>query len=187
MTNIISEEDLDLIRKAPSMPLFVLDSLGQMVKEYYQNVPSHIGSNLSRSISALYRPYCETERIAENPMGFAYVAHMRLLLVIYLTTLPLALVEQMGYTTIPVFWVIAYSLMSLEMLAVEVENPFGYQGSDLRLHQYNIILRDNIMQSWKYWVSDLEKIQQEEVRLENYTDFGEEDRKEETLECFDYW
>lgn len=184
--NVLSSADITLITSARSMPAFVLEALSQMTESYGKDAPATTRKLLHDSILALYRPYYETERVASNPMGFAYVAHLRLLLMTYLTTLPLALVEQMGFSTIPVFWVITYALMSLEMLAVEVENPFGHQGSDLRLLQYNILIRDTVLESWTNWEDDLGEVL-DGTDMEDYENFGETEDNEEVSSWFTYW
>jgi len=134
--DMLSADDLELITEAASMPLYILESISQMIETYCTEIPAAIRKRLHDSITDLYKPYTDTERISSNPMGYSYVAHIRLLLVMYLVSLPLALVETMGFVTIPVYVSITYALMSVEMLAVEVENPFGYQTSDLRLLRY---------------------------------------------------
>lgn len=187
LRNIISDGDLRLILSAPSMTSFILESLSQMIHNYGENIESPWQRKLQDLIASLYKPYSEAERISENPMGFAYVTHVRLLLVLYLISLPLALVEQLGYSTIPVFWVISYALMSVEMLAVEVESPFGYQGSDLRLYQYNILTRDLVLQSWKHWCDGEGDFQNTLNYEEEYKSFGYSHTDEGVLEGFDYW
>lgn len=188
LDNILTKHDFNRIRAAASRPLFVLETISQMLRAYGEKLDRKVYSKLHGNIIALYTPYSEVERINLNPMGFAYVVHLRLLLMTYLTSLPLALVEQMGYATIPVFWVIAYSLMSLEMLAVEVENPFGYQGSDLRLFKYNTVLKDTVLESWHFWLKDTgSEIQNDEEELK-YERFGQEEEEEPIMhEWFDYW
>lgn len=102
------------------MPLFVIENLVVMVREYCEGKASTF--TIKRcyiSLEQLYGAYGEMEKIKQSPCAFAYVAHLRFLLITYLITLPLALVEQMGYSTILVYWVICYGLMSLEMMAVE--------------------------------------------------------------------
>lgn len=170
------------------MPLYILESLSQMIEVYGEDISDKVKNKFHNIVLTLYKPYSECERINVNPMSFSYVAHVRLLLVTYLTTLPLALVEQMGFSTIPVFWVITYALMSLEMLAVEVENPFGYQGSDLRLYQYNVLMKDSILESWKRWQSDLTKTTKQANVEEKYSSFGDELHQDEKKSpWFVYW
>lgn len=104
------------------MPLYIIENLVVMVRKYCESKVSGLAlKRMVVSLEGLYAAYGTMERIKQSPAAFAYVSHLRFLLIMYLTTLPLALVEQMGFTTIPVFWVICYSLMSLEMMAVEGE------------------------------------------------------------------
>jgi len=186
--DMLSADDLELITEAASMPLYILESISQMIETYCTEIPAAIRKRLHDSITDLYKPYTDTERISSNPMGYSYVAHIRLLLVMYLVSLPLALVETMGFVTIPVYVSITYALMSVEMLAVEVENPFGYQTSDLRLFEYNVLMKDAVLESWRYWLRDVAALQGEQSRLRGYDGFGREVEEEEiTWDSFYYW
>lgn len=123
--NLLSFDDLEDLKKAPTQPLFILESLVVMVHKYVEpGVSPMAARTMFSSLEALYEPYGECERIRNSPCAFSYIAHLRLLLVVYLVTLPLAMVEQMGWSTIPVAWVICYFLMSLEMIAVEGTSHF---------------------------------------------------------------
>jgi len=64
----------------------------------------------------------------------------------------LAKVIRTSYVGAIVVWVICYALMSLEMLAVDIENPFDGTGkSDLKLiEQFNFI-RESAPESWNRW------------------------------------
>lgn len=169
---MLSRSDLAAMISAPSMPLYVLESLTIMVRLYCEKgCEAHVVRKMYGTLEQLYEPYGECERIKQNRFAFAYVAHLRLLLVTYLVTLPLALVEQMGYSTIAVVWVICYSLMSLEMLAVEVENPFGHGRSDLRLHEFNELIKDSLMESWERWQQNLEAATDSEDVQAGYAEF----------------
>lgn len=111
---------MDDLLASSSMPLFLIEGLVVMVREYCEKTFSVFSlRRIYTNLEELYSAYNDMEKIKTSPCAFAYVAHLRFLLIAYLISLPLALVEQMGYSTIPVFWVICYSLMSLEMMAVE--------------------------------------------------------------------
>lgn len=114
---VLDTEDLTDIVNAPSMPLYILDLLSTMVRKYTADCPPSAVRGMHFALDSVYQPYLDCEMVRESPCAFAYVAHLRLLLIIYLVTLPLALVEQLGFQTIPVFWVIVYCLMSLEMVS----------------------------------------------------------------------
>lgn len=73
------------------------------------------------------------ERIQDTPMPFAYVVHLRRALMLFLLTLPFALVNPFGWATIVYTVLIAYVLLGIDEIGVEIENPFGVDHNDLPL------------------------------------------------------
>lgn len=73
------------------------------------------------------------ERILKTPVPFAYVAHIRQLLGLYLATLPFVLVPRIGWLTIPAVMLISFGLLGIEDIGVEIEDPFGTDPNDLPL------------------------------------------------------
>jgi len=123
--------------------------------EIKPNVDLPTSSALYGAVQGLLVPYGDCERIKQSPIVLSYVAHMRALLVAYLVTLPLALVENLGWETIPVIWVVCLALMSLEMLAVDVENPFDGTGkSDLPLNEQCYLMKEIVLESWQRWLKN---------------------------------
>lgn len=75
------------------------------------------------------------ERIQKTPLPFAYVVHLRRALVLYCLTVPFALVEPFGWSTVIYALMIAYILFGIEEIGVEIENPFGTDYNDLPLEE----------------------------------------------------
>lgn len=73
------------------------------------------------------------ERIVQTPLPFAYVVHLRRALLLYCGTLPFVLVEALGVYTIPATLLVAYVLLGIEEIGVEIESPFGDAPNDLPL------------------------------------------------------
>ncbi|MFN3197301.1 MAG: bestrophin family protein [Bradymonadia bacterium] len=73
------------------------------------------------------------ERILKTPVPFAYVAHIRQLLSLYLATLPFVLVHRMDWLTVPAVFLISFGLLGIEDIGVEIEDPFGTDPNDLPL------------------------------------------------------
>lgn len=71
------------------------------------------------------------ERIRKTPLPFAYVVHLRRALVLYCVSLPFALLPAFGYGTILATGVVAYILLGIEEIGVEIEDPFGTDDNDL--------------------------------------------------------
>ena len=84
------------------------------------------------------------ERIRKTPLPFAYVVHLRRALVLYCFSLPLALVDALGWETVPVVFGISYVLFGIEEIGVEIEDPFGDDDNDLPLEAMCAAIASNI-------------------------------------------
>ncbi|KAG1800850.1 Bestrophin, RFP-TM, chloride channel-domain-containing protein [Suillus plorans] len=70
--------------------------------------------------------------------------HLKQCVTLYLFALPLTLVNDLGWSTIPIVTVVAFTLMGIEGIADEIEMPFGYDAHDLPLDTYCNDLREEI-------------------------------------------
>ena len=71
------------------------------------------------------------ERIKNTPIPFSYSVFLKKFIFFYVMTLPFGYVFSMGYWVIPVVAFIFYVLASLELIAEEIEDPFGGDSNDL--------------------------------------------------------
>jgi putative membrane protein len=71
------------------------------------------------------------ERIKNTPIPYSYSAFIKKFIFFYVMTLPFGYVFSLGYYVIPVVCFIFYVLASLELIAEEIEDPFGGDANDL--------------------------------------------------------
>ena len=71
------------------------------------------------------------ERIKNTPIPYSYSAFIKKFIFFYVMTLPFGYVFSLGYYVIPVVVFIFYVLASLELIAEEIEDPFGHDANDL--------------------------------------------------------
>lgn len=71
------------------------------------------------------------ERIKNTPIPYSYSAFIKKFIFIYVMTLPFGYVFNLGYYVIPVVAIIFYVLASLEIIAEEIEDPFGNDENDV--------------------------------------------------------
>jgi len=71
------------------------------------------------------------ERIKNTPIPFSYSAFIKKFIFAYIITLPIGFVFTLGYWVIPVVAFIFYVLASLELIAEEIEDPFGDDENDV--------------------------------------------------------
>jgi len=71
------------------------------------------------------------ERIKNTPIPYSYSAFIKKFIFFYVMTLPFGYVFPLGYYVIPVVIFTFYVLASLELIAEEIEDPFGNDANDL--------------------------------------------------------
>ena len=71
------------------------------------------------------------ERIKNTPIPYSYSVFIKKFIFFYVMTLPFSYVFNLGYYVIPVVVFIFYVLASLELIAEEIEDPFGNDANDL--------------------------------------------------------
>jgi len=71
------------------------------------------------------------ERIKRTPIPFSYSAFIKKFMFLYVITLPFGWVFSLGFFVVPIVPFILYVLASLELIAEEIEDPFGHDANDL--------------------------------------------------------
>ncbi|MBP6182567.1 bestrophin family ion channel [Flavobacterium sp.] len=75
------------------------------------------------------------ERIKNTPIPYSYSAFLKKFIFFYVMTLPFGYSFSLGYYVAPVVVFIFYVLASLELIAEEIEDPFGTDENDLPTHK----------------------------------------------------
>ena len=83
------------------------------------------------------------ERIKNTPIPFSYSVFIKKFIFFYIMTLPLGHVFDLGYLIIPVVAFVFYVMASLELIAEEIEDPFGGDPNDVPTDK----ISDNIQNS----------------------------------------
>ncbi len=84
------------------------------------------------------------ERIKNTPIPYSYSAFIKKFIFAYVITLPLGYVFSLGYLTIPIVAFIFYVLASLELIAEEIEEPFGKDPNDLPMERIANSIQRNV-------------------------------------------
>jgi putative membrane protein len=91
--------------------------------------------SIDKNLNALLDSIGACERIKNTPIPFSYSLFIKKFIFIYVTTLPLAFVVQFGYFSALIATFVFYVLVSMEVLAEEIEDPFGTDDNDLPTDQ----------------------------------------------------
>jgi putative membrane protein len=84
------------------------------------------------------------ERILKTPIPLAYAIHLKQLLLLYCLLLPFQLVESLGWWTGFIAALVSFTLLGIEAIGLEIENPFGYDANDLPLDAICNTMKRNI-------------------------------------------
>jgi ion channel-forming bestrophin family protein len=82
------------------------------------------------------------ERIKNTPIPFSYSLFIKKFIFIYVLTLPLAFVSVFGYLSALIATFVFYVLVSMEVLAEEIEDPFGEDDNDLPTDQLSLKMKE---------------------------------------------
>ncbi len=84
------------------------------------------------------------ERIHNTPIPYSYSVFLKKFIFFYVMTLPFGFLFLLGYLSIPVVVFIFYVLASLELIAEEIEDPFGLDANDLPMHKIAKNIRKHV-------------------------------------------
>jgi putative membrane protein len=83
------------------------------------------------------------ERIRNTPIPFSYSSYVKQFVMLYAIIMPFGLVNEFGYGTVIACMFTFFATMGLELLAGEIEEPFGVDRNDLPLDDIaGVIARD---------------------------------------------
>lgn len=84
------------------------------------------------------------ERIRKTPIPFSYNVFIKLFIVLYAAILPVGLVPEYGYLSVPLVMLIIFALLGLELMAEEIEDPFGLDCNDLPTETIAATIRGDV-------------------------------------------
>jgi len=80
------------------------------------------------------------ERILKTPVPLAYAQHTKLLVTLFCYTVPFALVDSLGWLAPAASALLAFGLIGVDEIGVEIEDPFGHDANDLPLEAIGLTI-----------------------------------------------
>ena len=84
------------------------------------------------------------ERIKNTPIPFSHTLFIKKFIFIYVLTIPFGFIPDFGYWSIPIASFVFYVFVSIEIIAEEIEDPFGLDDNDLPLDELSDKIKANI-------------------------------------------
>lgn len=129
----LNENELAILQKQTHPPMMISKWMYQKLKEGKNSgIISEIDYlAMDRNLNALMDSCGACERIKKTPIPFSYSLFFKKFISIYVLTMPLAFVSVFGYWSALIATFVFYVLVSIEVLAEEIEDPFGSDANDL--------------------------------------------------------
>ena len=86
------------------------------------------------------------ERIKKTPIPYSYNAFIKKFIFLYVVSLPFGTITSFGYATVFVVVFLFYILASLELIAEEIEDPFGTDANDLPTDTLSSTIQRNLVE-----------------------------------------
>ncbi|MFT5919753.1 MAG: putative membrane protein [Granulosicoccus sp.] len=84
------------------------------------------------------------ERIKNTPIPYSYSLFIKKFIFLYIVTMPLGLVTDFRYWSVPIVCFVLYIFASLELIAEEIEDPFGKDFNDLPTDDLSKKIKANV-------------------------------------------
>jgi putative membrane protein len=139
-------EGIDRFKQSRHVPNAMISALYQKVNGLYQQkvISGDQYFMVDKELKEFTDIIGACERIKNTPIPYSYTMFIKKFIFIYVITLPFAFVTTSGYLTIPVVVLIMYVLLSVELIAEEIEDPFGEDINDLPMDELAVKIKDNV-------------------------------------------
>ncbi|OAV91625.1 hypothetical protein PTTG_05280 [Puccinia triticina 1-1 BBBD Race 1] len=138
-----------LSRPSLPLPLVIAHQLHLYItrckrKGYLEAIGPAGHSRLVASISTMNDLFSSIDGLGMTKIPACYCIHLKQCTTLYLWALPLTLASDLGWALIPFVSIVAFTLVGIEALARECEDPFGVDPSDLPLDYICADLRNEV-------------------------------------------
>lgn len=129
----LNDTELEAIRSKTHVPLALVQRMYAEVSRLKAQgkISEQESIILDRNLNNLMDICGACERIKNTPIPYSYSIFLKKFIFIYVTTMPLAFVTTFGYYAALIATFVFYVLVSIEILAEEIEDPFGADDNDL--------------------------------------------------------
>ncbi len=134
---LIPPEMVERMASANNPPTVIAAAIGQWINRLRLEgrIDTRQQMQMEQTLSSLVDNQGGCERIQRTPLPFVYAALIKQILLLYLASLPLVLVNKMGFAAPLVVAVVSFGMLGIEEAGIEIEDPFDTDPNSLPLEQ----------------------------------------------------
>jgi putative membrane protein len=145
---MVSDEEIERYNRKANIPNFIAYEIIQRIQDAHQaghiSMADHI--NIKQHSQELLNISGACERIKKTPIPFSYNVYLKLFITFYAIGLPFALIPVFGYWSILIVAFVFFAFIGLELMAEEIEDPFGLDCNDLPTGDLAHTIRNNVFE-----------------------------------------
>ena len=139
----ITIEDLNKVNHKPNALIWAIEK--EVMQAYKnKNITNEQLLLLNDELKTMANVCGACERIKNTPIPYSYSMFLKKFIFAYVFTMPVGFVYDFKYWTAPIVVFIFYAFASIELIAEEIEDPFGTDANDLPLDAIAITIRTNV-------------------------------------------
>lgn len=144
----VSADEAELYNKKAHIPNYIAYEIVQRIQDAHHagqlSMADHI--NIKQHSQELLNISGACERIKKTPIPFSYNVYLKLFISFYAIGLPFALVPVFGYWSVLMVSFVFFAFIGLELMAEEIEDPFGLDCNDLPTGDIAHNIRNNVFE-----------------------------------------
>lgn len=145
---LLSPDEVALYREKSHVPNYIAYETAQRIQDVYNaggiGMADHL--NIKAHSQELLNISGACERIKKTPIPFSYNVYIKLFITVYAIGLPFALIPAFGYWSIPMVAFVFFAFLGLELMAEEIEDPFGLDCNDLPTGDIAHTIKTNVFE-----------------------------------------
>ncbi|TDH28674.1 hypothetical protein EXU57_00935 [Segetibacter sp. 3557_3] len=144
----VSEEDIRVYSTKSHLPSFIAYEIMHHIQGFLKagEIRGEDLINLHEHSKALLNIAGACERIRKTPIPFSYNVYLKLFITVYALCLPFALIPMFHYWSVLLVGFVFFAFIGLELMAEEIEDPFGLDCNDLPIAEIANNIKKNIFE-----------------------------------------
>lgn len=145
---LLNEEDKQHYPTKGHLPNYISLQIHYLVEHMHREnkITKEDFLNMKPHLQSLIDILGACERIKKTPIPFSYNVYLKIFITTYTILLPLAMIPQVGYWAIPLVMIIFFAFIGVQLMAEEIEDPFGLDCNDLPTGDIAHTIKNNVFE-----------------------------------------
>ncbi len=144
----ITDEERREYQSKGHIPNHISLQIHRLVQYHHRNnfISGEDHLNFKPQLQALLDILGACERIKKTPIPFSYNVYLKIFITVYGVLLPFAMIPQFGFWSVLIVMFIFFAFIGIELMAEEIEDPFGLDCNDLPTGDIAHNIKNNVFE-----------------------------------------